>query len=128
MGEGADEGDEEDGEEDEEGEEVIPLNALPINKRYKMIGKITALNVWPWVSSSWWLRDEGKNGRQEERTQSSNSVKGKLAVAKRGLDTRMHKSFVLYLKLEMGIEDDEWTSPVFRTQVTVLDFLNINRS
>jgi hypothetical protein len=46
AGEGANEGDKEDGEEDDEGEEVISLNALLINKCYKMIGKITALNVW----------------------------------------------------------------------------------
>ena len=77
---------------------------------------------------NWWLGDKGEHRHQEKHTWSLDSVKGELAAAKKGLDARMCNTFMLYLKLEIGIKDEEWMSLVSQTQVTALYFLNINHS
>ena len=45
---------------DDEGEGAMPkqLEKLSKNRRYRMVGKIFALKIRAWPSSSWWVRDE----------------------------------------------------------------------
>ena len=88
-------------------------------RRYKAIGKIFTLKIWPWPSSSWWIGDEGASVAPEQSTRRLKLAQ-KLDVAKKGLDAKKRAKFVAFMYIEMNIPEDEWLSSEFRSQVSIL--------
>lgn len=106
---------------DDLGDEALldRLHKLTQYARYKAIGKIFALKIWPWPSSNWWIGDEGANAVPEQATRRL-SLAQKLDAAKKGLDAKKRAELVAFMYIEMGVPEDEWLSSRFRSQVLIL--------
>jgi len=120
-GDGEDSDDNEgDGEDDEEeGDDAVLANLQRLTKyeRYKAIGKIFALKIWPWPSSNWWIGDEGASAAPEE---GSGPMK-ELAATKK-LDAKKKIEFTAFLYIDMGIADGDWMATKFKSQVIIMCF------
>ena len=111
-----------DGEDDGDGDEdvVTRLQNGPKDQRYKAIGKLFALKVWPWPSSNWWVGDEGEITMSRNVTRTSNPVREKLTAAKNKLEAMMKKDFTVFLGIDMAMSEDEWMTTKFKGQVSAL--------
>jgi hypothetical protein len=94
---------EEDEEDDSEAVTLRRLSQLPEEERFKAIGKMCALKIWPWPSPNWWITNTGGGARTHE--------------SHGDLDTRMKNEFTTFLGIDMGMSADEWMRPKFRQEV-----------
>jgi hypothetical protein len=98
--------DDEEEEEEEEGGGVSALSdRLPEDKRYKAMGKIFALKIWPWPSPGWWISNIG-TGNQTRANQTTD------------LDAKMRDKFITFLGFDMGMSTEEWMRPGFMQAVS----------
>ena len=89
--------------EDEEGGGASGLSSeKPDEERNKSLGKIFALTIWPWPSSSWWI----VNRRNTNPTSDP--------------DFKERDRFITFLAIDMGLETDEWTRMAFQQEVLFL--------
>jgi hypothetical protein len=98
-------------EEDEELESeeamLAQLGKLPEDERSRVMGKICVLKVWPWPPSNWWIAShnpEEAPGTIDDQTDISD-------------DARIKNSFATFLRLDMGLDTEEWMSPRFKREV-----------
>jgi hypothetical protein len=94
---------EEEEEDDSEAASLKRLNQLPEEERYKAIGKMWALKIWPWASPNWWIVNTSGGPRIRGREDD--------------LDSRMKSEFITFLGIDMGMSSDEWMHPKFRREV-----------
>jgi hypothetical protein len=101
-----------DTEEEDEGldEEAMltRLQKLPEDERWKSVGRIFVLKVWPWVNNSWWLLNvRGTND----------------PGAATDLDTQIGDKLPVFLGIDMNIPTEEWIRDKFRQEVFFYNFL-----
>lgn len=114
-----DEEEEECDSDDEGGEKAAleRLRKLPESERYKVIGKVFALKIWPWPSSDWWIGGEEVTEAPRNTAKDPNSAKEKLLAAKKKLPVTKKREFAAFLVMDMDISSDIWMTKVFRSQV-----------
>ena len=87
------------------------LNRLPQDERYKAIGKIFALKLWPWVSTGWWIIGTGAGANDQT-----------------GPEAKMRDNFRTFLGVEMCMDTVEWMRPQFRQEVLFFSHLDTTSS
>ena len=117
-----DEEDEEDEEEEEEEEDyeramLKRLDTLLKDQQYRMIGKMFALKIWAWPSSSWWIGDDSATEVVEKPAKKRLDRAEEFALRRTKLDAKKKQEFLVYLLISVGISRDEWMKQIFKSEV-----------
>ena len=116
-----DEGDEDDDEEEEEEDceraMLKRLDTLSKDQQYRMIGKMFALKIWAWPSSSWWIGDDSATEVVEKPTKKQQGRAEELASRRMELDAAKKREFLVFLSIDMGLSHDEWMKHIFKSEV-----------
>jgi hypothetical protein len=86
---------------DDDDETLAALGKLPEEVRYKVMGKVFALTVFPWPSPNWWIAK--RNQSQVSRAADP--------------DAKERNRFTTFLAIDMGLSSEEWMRPVFKQEV-----------
>lgn len=70
----------------------------PGEDQYKDIGKMYALKIWPWFSSSWLVTCEAPDSGSSDEAQKA--------------------AFLRFLSIDVGLSSTEWTTAKFRQDVS----------
>jgi len=120
-GEGGEGEGEDDNDEESEGTVLEQLEKLPSDQRYRAIGKMFALKIWAWPSSSWWIGDEVVERPPAGRVSQAEDF----VLRRRKLEATKQREFSGFLFVDMGISRDEWMTPIFKSEVLSVLFTTI---
>ena len=115
-GEGGEDEGEDDDDEESEGTMLEQLEKLPSDQRFRAIGKMFALKIWAWPSSSWWIGDEVVERPPARRVSQAEDF----VLRRKKLDAMKQREFSGFLFVDMGISRDEWMVPIFKSEVQYL--------